>query len=111
MRLYIVLAIILLELVAVAVDEVVGLDVLGLVGLVVEEAVCLDIDAAVGYLEIVFPLQFDAVVDSSSKLGECLVMSLLAALVDSPSELCYGEGEGEGEWLMCCCCCDCLPRL
>ena len=50
-RLYIVLAIILLELVAVAVDEVVGLDVLGLVGLVVEEAVCLDV-----LVEVVTPL-------------------------------------------------------
>ena len=46
-----------------------------------------------GYLEFVVPpLQFDAVVDSSSKLGECLVMSFLAALGDSPSELGYGGG-------------------
>ena len=80
-----------------------GLNVLGLVGLVVEEAVCLDIDEAVGYLEIVFPLQFDAVVDSSSKLGECLVMFVLSGLGDSPSEL--GYGEGGMEWSMCCCCC------
>ena len=42
-RFYIVLAIILLELGAVAVDEVVGLDVLGLVGFVAEEAVRLDV--------------------------------------------------------------------
>ena len=59
-----------------------GLDV-GLVDLAVEEAV--------GYLELVFPLQFDAVLDLSSKLCKFLVLSVdpmlsvLFGLGDSPS--------------------------
>ena len=75
---------------------------------VLVDLVRLAVEEAVGYLEFSFPLQFDAVVDLTSKLCESLVLSVdpmlsvLFRLGDSPSEIDCGEVA----WLMvfCCCC-------